>query len=67
MLDRLILFYQFIISKRSVEIYYDMENAIIQFGSLSSFANLYERIINLISFSETQIIPKNNYKLKEKL
>ncbi|MBF4466223.1 hypothetical protein [Flavobacterium sp. LC2016-12] len=64
MKDGLFLFHQFIISKRNVEIYYDMENAIIQFGSLNSFSNLYERIINLISFFETLIIPKNNYKAK---
>jgi hypothetical protein len=64
MQDGLFLFHQFIISKRNVEIYYEIENAIIQFGSLSSFSNLYERIINLISFFETLIIPKNNYKAK---
>jgi hypothetical protein len=64
MRDGLLIFHQFIISKRSSEIYYEMENAIIQFGSLSSFSNLYERIINLISFFETLIIPKNNYKAK---
>ncbi|MBP4136964.1 hypothetical protein [Flavobacterium geliluteum] len=64
MKDGLFLFHQFIISKRNVEIYYDIENAIIQFGSLNSFSNLYERIINLISFFETLIIPKNNYKAK---
>lgn len=64
MQEGLFLFHQFIISKRNVEIYYEIENAIIQFGSLSSFSNLYERIINLISFFETLIIPKNNYKAK---
>lgn len=64
MQDGLILFHQFIISKHSSEIYYEMENAIIQFGSLSSFSNLYERIVNLISFFETLIVPKNSYKAK---
>ena len=64
MRDGLFLLHQFIVSKRSSEIYYEMENAIIQFGSLSSFSNLYERIINLISFFETLLIPKNNYKAK---
>ncbi|MEO8236345.1 MAG: hypothetical protein ABI549_13080 [Flavobacterium sp.] len=64
MQDGLFLFHQFIISKRNTEIYYELENAIIQFGSLSSVSNLYERIINLISFFETLIIPKNNYKAK---
>jgi hypothetical protein len=64
MKDGLLLFHQFIISKRNSEIYYEIENAIIRFGSLSSFSNLYERIINLISFFETLIIPKNNYKAK---
>ncbi len=64
MRDGLFLFHQFIVSKQSSEIYYEIENAIIRFGSLSSFSNLYERIINLISFFETLLIPKNNYKAK---
>lgn len=62
--DGLFLLHQFILSKRNTELYYELENAIIQFGSLSNFSNLYERIINLISFFETLIIPKNNLRAK---
>ena len=50
--------------KNNSELYYKTEDAINQFGDVISTRDLYERVVKLISFFESAIVPATNNKAK---
>lgn len=54
----------FLLGERNTELSIQIENSINQFGEVISTRNLHNRVVRLVSFFESIIVPKTNNKAK---